>query len=216
MERVPGLEPAGDSLTTTTYQLLLGVRSSYFVVLFGVLITVTSVKCSYQDIARILKWLCLALFAYVVTGFVVGPKWGLVFHDTFVPSLPRGHAAMQMVVAILGTTISPYLFVWQASQEVEELKQGKKHRPLRELTRALEGQGIGLELTREAKEFVANKGYEPELGARIVGRHLEVELGAGTGGLGSDRVGHRLRAGLERGLQRRQLAVERGQLAFKR
>jgi Mn2+/Fe2+ NRAMP family transporter len=98
-----------------------------------VIITVTSVRCDYQQIARTLKWLCLALFAYVITGFIIKPDWSSVARDTFIPSLPRGHDAIQMLVAILGTTISPYLFVWQASQEVEEEKaQGLNRISLRE------------------------------------------------------------------------------------
>jgi Mn2+/Fe2+ NRAMP family transporter len=70
----------------------------------------------------ILKWLAAVLFAYVVTAFLAGPDWGHVLRDTFIPSWPKGHAAWQNLVAILGTTISPYLFFWQASQEVEEEK----------------------------------------------------------------------------------------------
>ena len=103
-------------------EMLVGVKAGFFVVLFGVVITVTSVRCDYQQIARILKWLCLALFAYVITGFLINPDWSTIARDTFIPSLPRGHDAMAMLVAILGTTVSPYLFVWQASQEVEEEK----------------------------------------------------------------------------------------------
>jgi Mn2+/Fe2+ NRAMP family transporter len=61
-------------------------------------------------------------FAYVITAFILRPKWGSVLYDTFIPSWPRGHNAWQNLVAILGTTISPYLFFWQASQEVEEEK----------------------------------------------------------------------------------------------
>src|SRR5258706_6885735 len=103
-------------------EMLVGVKAGFFVVLFGVVITVTSVRCDYQQIARILKWLCLALFAYVITGFLINPDWSTIARDTFIPSLPRGHDAMAMLVAILGTTVSPYLFVLQASQEVEEEK----------------------------------------------------------------------------------------------
>ena len=103
-------------------EMLVGVKAAFFVALFGVVITVTSVKCDYQQIARILKWLCLTLFAYVVTGFLIKPDWGAIARDTVIPSLPRGHDGIAMLVAILGTTISPYLFVWQASQEVEEEK----------------------------------------------------------------------------------------------
>jgi NRAMP (natural resistance-associated macrophage protein)-like metal ion transporter len=114
-------------------EMLVGVKAGFFVVLFGVVITVTSVRCDYQQIARILKWLCLALFAYVVTGFIIKPDWSAIARDTVIPALPRGHEAMAMLVAILGTTISPYLFVWQASQEVEEEKaQGLNRVRLRE------------------------------------------------------------------------------------
>ncbi|HZR18235.1 MAG TPA: divalent metal cation transporter [Verrucomicrobiae bacterium] len=103
-------------------EMLVGLKAGFFVVVFGVVITVTTVRCNYQQIARILKWLCLALFAYVITGFIIKPDWSTVARDTFIPSLTRGHEAIAMLVAILGTTISPYLFVWQASQEVEEQK----------------------------------------------------------------------------------------------
>lgn len=69
-----------------------------------------------------MKWLVLVLFAYVITAFIVGSDWRVVLRDTFIPSLPSDHNAWQSLVAILGTTISPYLFFWQASQEVEEEK----------------------------------------------------------------------------------------------
>ncbi len=103
-------------------EMLCGVKSGFFVLGFGIGITAATVRCNYQQIARILKWLCLTLFAYVVTGIIIRPDWGRVARDTYFPSLPHGHDAIAMLVAILGTTISPYLFVWQASQEVEEQK----------------------------------------------------------------------------------------------
>jgi Mn2+/Fe2+ NRAMP family transporter len=76
----------------------------------------------YAQIANVLKWLALFLFAYILTAIVIGPDWGLVLHDTFAIEVPRTKEAWATVVAILGTTISPYLFFWQASQEVEEEK----------------------------------------------------------------------------------------------
>ena len=69
-----------------------------------------------------LKWLVLVLFAYPITAFVVGADWGRVARDTLVPSMPRTRDEWSMLVAILGTTISPYLFFWQASEEIEEEK----------------------------------------------------------------------------------------------
>jgi Mn2+/Fe2+ NRAMP family transporter len=70
-----------------------------------------------------LKWLALVLLAYVVTAFYVGPDWRAVARDSFVPTIPKIGGAWATLVAILGTTISPYLFFWQASQEVEEKKE---------------------------------------------------------------------------------------------
>jgi NRAMP (natural resistance-associated macrophage protein)-like metal ion transporter len=103
-------------------KMLTGFNSHWFVVLFGVGIAFATIRFRYYQIAIILKWLALCLFAYVITAFIVGPDWWSVLHDTFVPSWPRNHAAWENLVAILGTTISPYLFFWQASQEVEEEK----------------------------------------------------------------------------------------------
>ena len=96
--------------------------SQFYVALFGLGICVATVRLRYHQIANVLKWLALALFAYVVTAFVVKPDWSEVLRATFAPSWPQGHAAWATLVAILGTTISPYLFFWQAGQEVEEEK----------------------------------------------------------------------------------------------
>ena len=109
-----GMADAGEMLT--------GFNSHIFVVLFGVGIAIATVRCRYYQIAMILKWLALCLFAYVIASFVIGADWWAVLRDTLVPSWPRNHDAWQTLVAILGTTISPYLFFWQTSQEVEEEK----------------------------------------------------------------------------------------------
>src|SRR5205814_2747650 len=103
-------------------EMLTGFNSHWFVVIFGLGIAYWTVRCRYYQIAMILKWLALCLFAYVITAFVVRPNWSTIVHDTFVPSWPKGHDAWQNLVAILGTTISPYLFFWQSSQEVEHEK----------------------------------------------------------------------------------------------
>ena len=75
---------------------------------------------SYRLIARIFKWLTLALFAYVGSAVLAKPDWGQVLGATFFPTIRLDQAFLATLVAILGTTISPYLFFWQASQEVEE------------------------------------------------------------------------------------------------
>ena len=103
-------------------KMLTGINSQALTVVFGVGITVAITYFRYYQIASVLKWLTLTLFAYVITAFILKPHWGSVLYDTFIPSWPRGHDAWQNLVAVLGTTISPYLFFWQASQEVEEEK----------------------------------------------------------------------------------------------
>src|ERR1700694_225190 len=103
-------------------ELLTGVNSHLWVVLFGIAIAWATIRLRYAVVARVLKWLALVLFAYVITAFVVRPDWHAALRDTLVPSLPRTKDGWATLVAILGTTISPYLFFWQASQEVEEEK----------------------------------------------------------------------------------------------
>jgi NRAMP (natural resistance-associated macrophage protein)-like metal ion transporter len=102
--------------------MLAGINSRWFVVLFAVLISWATVRLEYRQIADVLKWLVLVLFAYPITAFVVGANWGELLRDTLVPSMPHSRGEWATLVAILGTTISPYLFFWQASEEVEEEK----------------------------------------------------------------------------------------------
>jgi NRAMP (natural resistance-associated macrophage protein)-like metal ion transporter len=103
-------------------QMLTGVNSHLYVIVFGIGIGAATVWLPYSRIAGTLKWLALCLFAYVVTAFVIHPDWSKIFSDVIRPVAFRGKAAWSTLVAILGTTISPYLFFWQASEEVEEEK----------------------------------------------------------------------------------------------
>ena len=102
--------------------MMSGINSHWFVVVFALLISWATVRLRYQQIANVLKWLVLVLFAYPITAFVVGADWGQGLRDTLVPSMPHSRTEWATLVAILGTTISPYLFFWQASEEVEEEK----------------------------------------------------------------------------------------------
>lgn len=111
-------------------EMLTGINSHWLVPVFGMGIAYASIRCRYDQIARILKWLALALFAYVIAGLIIRPDWWQVLGATFIPTLPKGHEMWATLVAILGTTISPYLFFWQSSQEVEE----EKHRGRRRIT----------------------------------------------------------------------------------
>ena len=98
-----------------------------WVFIYGFGIAWATIRFRYRRIAGILKWLALVLLAYVITAFLVKPSWPAVAQAAIVPTIPRNHDGWSMLVAILGTTISPYLFFWQASQEVEEDKaKGRK------------------------------------------------------------------------------------------
>jgi NRAMP (natural resistance-associated macrophage protein)-like metal ion transporter len=103
-------------------ELLTGLSSHGWVILFGLLITLATVYMRYGTMTRVLKWLVLALFAYAATAFYIHPPWHRVLHDLVTPRVPAQSGGWSTVVAILGTTISPYLFFWQTAEEVEEEK----------------------------------------------------------------------------------------------
>ncbi|HEV2179517.1 MAG TPA: divalent metal cation transporter, partial [Gemmatimonadaceae bacterium] len=92
--------------------LLTGANALWFVPVFTLLILALLVFASYARMTRIFKWLTLVLFAYVAAAFFARPDWRAVALGTFVPHLSVGRNYLLMVVAILGTTISPYLFFW--------------------------------------------------------------------------------------------------------
>jgi NRAMP (natural resistance-associated macrophage protein)-like metal ion transporter len=107
---------------------LLVPQVSALVLVAPIAIAIVAVQIlgSYRLIARIFKWLTLTLFAYLVAAFLARPHWAEVLKATFIPTLRFDHEYLMTLVAIFGTTITPYLFFWQASQEVEEeLKMGR-------------------------------------------------------------------------------------------
>ena len=103
-------------------QMLTGVPPLVSVPVLGMLILLGTVYAAYATFARYLKWLTAALLAYVITAFLVKPDWGAVAHATLIPHIRWDSLYVTTMVAVLGTTISPYLFFWQASHEVEEEK----------------------------------------------------------------------------------------------
>ncbi len=109
-------------------QLVVGGGAHFHAVVFGVLTVLLQVFVPYRKLAPILKWLTLFLFAYVIAVFLVDVPWTQVLHDLVIPKLQWTSGYWMMIVALLGTTISPYLFFWQASQEVEELRLKGKGR----------------------------------------------------------------------------------------
>jgi Mn2+/Fe2+ NRAMP family transporter len=104
-------------------QLVVGGGAHFHAVAFGVITLLLQVFVPYHRLAPILKWLTLTLFVYVAAAFTVNVPWARVLHDLVVPQIAASSAFWMTIVAILGTTISPYLFFWQASQEVEEMRQ---------------------------------------------------------------------------------------------
>jgi len=111
-------------------RLLLGGSAHLYSVGFGVLCLGLQVFLRYADYVRYLKWLTLALLSYVAVIFTVHLHWGEAMSDLVWPRLVLDHGTITMIVAVFGTTISPYLFFWQAEQEVEDEKERPGARPL--------------------------------------------------------------------------------------
>ena len=101
-------------------RLLLPVPQLLGVVAFAVVITLLEVRVPYHRYARILRWLALSLGAYIGVLFAVHVPWGEVLRHTVIPHLAADRAHLAALIAIFGTTISPYLCFWQAAEEVEE------------------------------------------------------------------------------------------------
>lgn len=118
----------GESLS-----LVIGGLSHEHALIFAATSTLLQVFVPYRRYAPVLKFLTLTLFAYVATALTVNIPWSAALLAAIWPRPTINANYFMMVVAVLGTTISPYLFFWQASQEVEEMNQGKVNRPLREL-----------------------------------------------------------------------------------
>ena len=106
--------------------LLIPIPIVALVLPISLLILVVQVWGSYNLIQKIFKWLTLALFAYIGSAFLARPDWHEVLKGTLIPTVHLDSNFLSMLVAILGTTISPYLFFWQANQEVEDL-EAKNH-----------------------------------------------------------------------------------------
>lgn len=115
----------GDAL-----KLLIGGPQLAYVVVFGVACALLEVFMRYKRYVAVLKWLTIALFAYFGTILFVEIPWGEALRGFLIPTFSADAAFWTMVVAILGTTISPYLFFWQASQEVEDIRTSPERLPL--------------------------------------------------------------------------------------
>ncbi len=133
--------------------LLIGGPEHLYTVLFGVLCIVLETFISYARYAAVLKWATLSLFAYVAVVFAAHVPWGAALYGTLVPHLVFDGPHAMALVAVLGTTISPYLFFWQAGQEVEELR--RRHvKPL-----CITPRDAGPELARIRTDTIVGMGF---------------------------------------------------------
>ena len=134
----------GESLS-----LVIGGLNHEHALIFAATSTLLQVFVPYRRYAPVLKFMTLTLFAYVATALTVKIPWSTALLSAVWPEPAINADYFLMVVAVLGTTISSYLFFWQASQEVEEMHKGKNRRPLRELTRGglTELDRIGIDTT---------------------------------------------------------------------
>src|SRR5579872_5405292 len=110
-------------------KLLAPGPSWFYVVVFAAVTAYLEIYVRYARYASILRWLTISLFAYVATVFAVGVPWGHVAVNLVVPHIEWTGSYLTVVVAVFGTTISPYLFFWQASEEVEEEKEKPESDP---------------------------------------------------------------------------------------
>lgn len=106
---------------TAALRLIVPVDQVIGVVVFALSMALVEIIVPYHRYAKVLRWLCLSLLAYVAVMFVAKVDWGQVAVGTLVPQIDLSKANLALMIALAGTTISPYLFFWQAAEEVEEL-----------------------------------------------------------------------------------------------
>jgi len=116
-------------------QLLLPAAGWKYIIFFGLISLLLQIFVPYSKYVSYLKWLTLSLFAYVGTSFFVQISWTDVLRATFLPHFVLRKDYLTALIAVLGTTISPYLFFWQASQEVEEVKNNRQEKALKQSPR---------------------------------------------------------------------------------
>jgi len=101
-------------------QLIIPLNFPTLVILFTALILILEIFTTYRTYSKILKWLALALLSYVVSAFLVQEPWMTILRATFIPHIEFNFAFLFIITGVIGTTISPYMFFWEASEEVEE------------------------------------------------------------------------------------------------
>lgn len=107
-------------IMAASMQMLFGFHFKYWLVVMGVLIIWMELVIPYKQYSKFLKWLAFSLVVYIITAFLVKQDWPQIAFDTFIPKIEFNLTYIMTMIGFLGTTISPYLFFWQASEEIEE------------------------------------------------------------------------------------------------
>jgi NRAMP (natural resistance-associated macrophage protein)-like metal ion transporter len=124
-------------------QLIIPINFTVLTLFFTALILTLEIFASYKTYARILKWLALVLLSYPLTVILVSEPWMTILRATFLPHIQLSFAFLFIITGVLGTTISPYMFFWEASEEVEEeqehhlIKKGEAPRPTKSFMRRM-------------------------------------------------------------------------------
>ena len=114
-------------------RLVVPLPTALLTVAFTAAVLTLEIVMSYRRYARVLKWLSAALLAYPITVFIVAEPWTKILKATFVPNIQFSTAFFYVLTGVIGTTISPYMFFWQASQEAEEERASPARRSLRDV-----------------------------------------------------------------------------------
>ena len=127
------------SIMSAALGLLAPIEQWAGVLLFAIILGVTEIVIPYHRYSKVLRWLCLSLLAYVAVLFVAQVDWQQVAVSTLIPSFDFSRLSFELLIALAGTTISPYLFFWQAAEEVEENKGIKMRRVRLSTLQAMRG-----------------------------------------------------------------------------
>jgi NRAMP (natural resistance-associated macrophage protein)-like metal ion transporter len=131
--------------------LIIHIPAAALMVIFTLLILTLEIAVSYRRYANVLKWLTVSLLAYPITAFFVPEPWGTIAQATFVPHIQFSASFFYVITAVIGTTITPYMFFWQTSQEVQENQGRKTRRSLRDLRT---DNAIGMILSQAVAWFI--------------------------------------------------------------
>ena len=111
-------------------KLIIDVNFNILAVAFTIIIILIEILIPYYLYSKILKWLTLSLVAYIICGFIVRPEWWVIIKESIIPDISFKREYLFAMIAVFGTTISPYLFFWQTSEEVEENTEAKSLKPV--------------------------------------------------------------------------------------